>query len=126
MAEATQELHWHSTLTLLFLIGGSICAASSFVTAAGVAWDWVNLEYKAHDHVSGLDGGPEIRISQDWIRPRLETWYSRLELVLRAFAAVAYSALVVSLSEEGASTTHGSSYPPSAVESPPKSKGEIL
>jgi hypothetical protein len=91
-----QELHWHSTPTLLFLIGGSICAASSFITTARVAWDRVNLEHKVHDYVSGLDGDPEIRISEAWIRPRLETWYSRLVLVLRASAAVAYGALVVS------------------------------
>jgi hypothetical protein len=31
-AKAMQALHWHSTLILFFLIGGLICAVSSFIT----------------------------------------------------------------------------------------------
>jgi hypothetical protein len=96
MAEAMQELHWHSRLTLFLLIGGPICAISSFITTARIASEWGNLELKIHHYVSGLAGDAEGRISQDRIQPCLERWYSLLMLFLRAFTAIAYSTLVVS------------------------------
>jgi hypothetical protein len=89
-----QALRWY--LILFFLIGGLICAVSSFITTARVARLWVDLESKIHRYVSNLTGDDELRICEDRIRPRLERWYSGSMLVLRAFTAIAYGVLVVS------------------------------